>query len=215
MEGRWRRQCREPVSVWTTPATIKKAKPAKTDIKEPDTYLLEGSHILGRDGHQIEGQCAECGEVGHLKAECPHAFQHKYGQPIPGCRTAHGGESTEQCGWQTIMVRGGRVGQGAQGVGEARVGAAGQNVRGSAHRVAAACALLGGVETDLQLPMTRHDRPGLAPRCRGPLEGRTSATDTAPESARAARATNRPPDHNNGGKAPGRPEATTKSLGVG
>ena len=84
------------VATWVTPGTIKKEKPKKTDIKEPGSYLPEGAHLLGRDGHQIEGQCAECGEVGHLKAECPHSFQHKYGQPLPGFKMAQGGESTEQ-----------------------------------------------------------------------------------------------------------------------
>ena len=83
-------------ATWTTPVTVKRDKPKKTDIREPGEYLPEGIHILGRGGHQIDGQCAECGEVGHLKAECPHAFQRKYGRPIPGFKVALGGESTEQ-----------------------------------------------------------------------------------------------------------------------
>jgi hypothetical protein len=83
-------------ATWATPTTVRKEKPKKTEILEPGAYLPEGVQILGKGGHQIEGQCAECEEDGHLKAECPHAFQRRYRRPMPGFGVARGGESTEQ-----------------------------------------------------------------------------------------------------------------------
>jgi hypothetical protein len=83
-------------AAWATPTTVRKERTKKMDIKEPGAYLPEGVQILGRGGHEVEGQCAECEENGHLMAECPHAFQRRYRRPMPGFGVARGGESTEQ-----------------------------------------------------------------------------------------------------------------------
>ena len=63
--------------------------------------------------------------------------------------------------------------------------------------------------------MTRYDRPGPTPRCRGPHGGRRGATGVAAESARGARTMHRPPEYVSGDEAPRAQQTITNYLGVG
>jgi hypothetical protein len=82
----------------TTPQTAKREKGTRVkaaSLKEPGSYLPESVFSLGASGHLVEGPCAECGALTHFLAECPFAFQKRFGVPQPGFNPSSEGTCAE------------------------------------------------------------------------------------------------------------------------